>query len=45
METFTYGFGLAGRRVTGDLTILLSHPGAVSGSKGLAVRQERRYMI
>jgi len=26
-------------------TITLSHPGAVSGSKGLAVRQERRYMI
>jgi len=26
-------------------TVTLSHPGAVSGSKGLAVRQERRYMI
>jgi len=26
-------------------TITLSHPGAVNGSKGLAVRQERRYMI
>lgn len=37
METFTYGFGLAGRRVTGDLTILLSHPGTEKGSKGLIV--------
>jgi hypothetical protein len=26
-------------------TVTLSHPGAVSGSKGLAVRQRTRYMI
>jgi hypothetical protein len=26
-------------------TVTLSHPGAVKGSKGLSVRQERRYMI
>jgi len=26
-------------------TVTLSHPGAVSGSKGFAVRKGRRYMI
>jgi hypothetical protein len=31
--------------VVWHLDVGLSHPGAVSGSKGLAVRQERRYMI
>ena len=32
-------------RLKKSSTIILSHPGAVNGSKGLAVRQERRYMI
>jgi len=38
MEMFTYGFRV--ERQDGDIrsTISLSHPGAVSGSKGLAVR-------
>eukprot|EP00986_Skeletonema_menzelii_P017949 scaffold23153_cov280-Skeletonema_menzelii.AAC.3 len=31
--------------VVWHLDVGLSHPGAVKGSKGLAVRQERRYMI
>ena len=45
METFTYGFESEGGMVTFRSTVTLSHPGAVTGSKGLAVRQERRYMI
>jgi len=39
METFTYGFGAEGLNGNICSTVTLSHPGAASGSKGLAVRQ------
>jgi hypothetical protein len=45
METFTYGFESEGLNGNIFPTETLSHPGAVSGSKGFAVRKERRYMI
>lgn len=45
METFTYGFESEGLNGNIRSTVTLSHPGTVSGSKGLAVRQGRRYMI
>jgi len=38
METFTYGFESEDKMVTNYSIVTLSHPGAVDGSKGLAVR-------
>ena len=44
METFKYGFGVAGYLVISDLTISSSHPGAEMGSKGPAVRRLKWYV-
>jgi hypothetical protein len=38
-------FWIGGLRGNTCSTVTLSHPGAANGSKGLVVRQGRRYMI